>query len=359
MKIPQPYQLFLGDVTDPLSVKTARGIQYWRPEQCIAEIRLPGGSVSPGLEEMSVDQAALRGAKTLVLGTANAGGFLPEHWLPVIRAAIEAGMNVASGLHQRLGDIPGLTELANHHQVSLFDIRHTQTDLMVGNGKKRPGKRVLTVGTDCSVGKMYTSLTLEAAMRTQGMKADFRATGQTGIFIAGDGIAIDAVIADFIAGAAELLSPANTDDHWDIIEGQGSLFHPAYAGVSLGLLQGAQPDWLVMCHEMGRPHMRNLPHIPMVSPQDCVAANTLSIRTYSVIADLVVAGEGVGVVDLFTASRYAAQLTIVPVTEPLPYEVMFVSRRDTSPSHAMQTFKTIIYGKLRETAGNYPGSGGK
>ncbi|KFD22725.1 N-acetyltransferase DgcN [Tatumella ptyseos] len=273
MKIPQPYLLFLGDVTDPLAAKTARGIQYWRPEQCIAEIRLPGCSVSLGLEEMSVEQAALQGAKTLVLGTANAGGFLPEHWLPVIRAAIEAGMNVASGLHQRLGDVPGLTELANHYQVSLFDIRHTETELTVGTGKKRTGKRVLTVGTDCSVGKMYTSLALESAMRAQGMNADFRATGQTGIFIAGNGIAIDAVIADFIAGAAELLSPANTDDHWDIIEGQGSLFHPAYAGVSLGLLQGAQPHWLVMCHEMGRTHMRHLPHIPMVDPEDCLAAN--------------------------------------------------------------------------------------
>nr|MBA2817314.1 EBNA-1 nuclear protein [Candidatus Pantoea persica] len=120
-------------------------------------------------------------------------------------AAINAGMNVASGLHHRLADEPALAEA---HGVALFDIRHMRPTLSVGSGKKRSGKRVLTVGTDCSVGKMYTSLALEAAMREHGMKADFRATGQTGILVAGAGIAINAVVADSIAGAAEALSPA-------------------------------------------------------------------------------------------------------------------------------------------------------
>ncbi|MBX9447374.1 N-acetyltransferase DgcN [Dickeya chrysanthemi] len=272
MLIPQPYLLFLGDVTDPLAVKTARGIHTWRPEQCVGQLRLAGSTVSLGLDDLDIPAAVARGAKTLVLGTANAGGFLPPHWLDTVRTAIEAGMNVANGLHQRLIDVPGLQELAERHQVQLFDIRHMRPALSVGSGKKRSGKRVLTVGTDCSVGKMYTSLALEAAMRAQGMKADFRATGQTGVLVAGDGIAIDAVIADFIAGAAEALSPANDDDHWDIVEGQGSLFHPSYAGVTTGLIHGAQPHWLVMCHEMGRPHMRHLPHQPMVELDDCVDA---------------------------------------------------------------------------------------
>lgn len=273
MNIPQPYLLFLGDVTDPLAAKTARGISVWRPEQCIGEMRLPGGTVSLGLDELDIATARARGAQTLVLGTANAGGFLPEHWKGTVRAAISAGMNVASGLHYRLADDAELSALAAEHDVELFDIRHMRPDLQVGSGKKRSGKRLLTVGTDCSVGKMYTSLALEAAMRDIGLKADFRATGQTGILVAGEGIAIDAVIADFIAGAAEYLSPANEDDHWDIVEGQGSLFHPSYAGVSTGLLHGAQPQWLLMCHEMGRPHMRHLPHQPMVSLEACVEAN--------------------------------------------------------------------------------------
>lgn len=281
MLIPQPYLLFLGDVTDPLAIKTARGIHAWRPEQCVGQLRLPGSTQSLGLDDVDIAAAAERGAKTLVLGTANAGGFLPSHWLDTVRAAIEAGMNVANGLHQRLVDVPGLQTLAEKHQVQLFDIRHMRPELSVGSGEKRGGKRVLTVGTDCSVGKMYTSLALEAAMRDLGMKADFRATGQTGVLVAGEGIAIDAVIADFIAGAAEALSPANDDDHWDIVEGQGSLFHPSYAGVSTGLIHGAQPHWLVMCHEMGRPHMRHLPHQPMVSLEECVEANLRAARVTS------------------------------------------------------------------------------
>ncbi|MFP1806288.1 N-acetyltransferase DgcN [Lonsdalea quercina] len=281
MLIPQPYLLFLGDVTDPLAIKTARGIHAWRPEQCVGQLRLPGSTLSLGLDDLDIAAAAERGAKTLVLGTANAGGFLPPHWLDTVRAAIEAGMNVANGLHQRLIDVPGLQALAEQHQVQLFDIRHMRPELSVGSGEKRSGKRILTVGTDCSVGKMYTSLALEAAMRDLGMKADFRATGQTGVLVAGEGIAIDAVIADFIAGAAEALSPANDEDHWDIVEGQGSLFHPSYAGVSTGLIHGAQPHWLVMCHEMGRPHMRHLPHQPMVSLEECVDANLRAARVTS------------------------------------------------------------------------------
>ncbi|MFP1809468.1 N-acetyltransferase DgcN [Lonsdalea quercina] len=281
MLIPQPYLLFLGDVTDPLAIKTARGIHAWRPEQCVGQLRLPGSTLSLGLDDLDIAAAAERDARTLVLGTANAGGFLPQHWLDTVRAAIEAGMNVANGLHQRLIDVPGLQALAEQHQVQLFDIRHMRPALSVGSGEKRSGKRILTVGTDCSVGKMYTSLALEAAMRDLGMKADFRATGQTGVLVAGEGIAIDAVIADFIAGAAEALSPANDEDHWDIVEGQGSLFHPSYAGVSTGLIHGAQPHWLVMCHEMGRPHMRHLPHQPMVSLEECVDANLRAARVTS------------------------------------------------------------------------------
>ncbi len=148
----------------------------------------------------------------------------------------------------------------------------------MGTGDPRPGKRLLTVGTDCSVGKMYTTLALERDMRRRGLNATFRATGQTGILIAGGGVAVDAVVADFIAGAIEWLSPANAPDHWDLIEGQGSLFHPSYAGVSLGLLHGAQPDALVMCHEPTRTHMRGLPNRPLPDLARCIAANEDAAR---------------------------------------------------------------------------------
>jgi len=330
MLIPQPYLLFLGDVTDPLAAKTARGIQVWRPEQCVGEMSLPGCTVSLGLETLDIASAKARGAKTLVLGTANAGGYLPSHWLETVTSAIKAGLNVASGLHHRLVDEPELVALAAEHGVSLFDIRHMRPALTVGSGKKRSGKRVLTVGTDCSVGKMYTSLALEAAMRDRGMKADFRATGQTGILVAGEGIAIDAVIADFIAGAAEALSPANEEDHWDIVEGQGSLFHPSYAGVSMGLIHGAQPHWLVMCHEMGRPHMRHLPHQPMVSLAECVEAN---LRAASVTSDEVtLAGFAINTSGYSEqqARDYCAEVSAefgVPATDPVRFGIDAIAAR--------------------------------
>ena len=161
---------------------------------------------------------------------------------------------------------------------TLFDVRHPTRDFTVGTGARRPGKRLLAVGTDCSIGKMYTTLALEKEMRARGLKADFRATGQTGIFIAGAGVSIDAVVADFISGAVEWLAPANDPDHWDLVEGQGSLFHASYAGVSLGLLHGAQPDLLVMCHEPGRPHMRGLPHYRLPDLGECIEANLRAAR---------------------------------------------------------------------------------
>ncbi|MEL0628495.1 N-acetyltransferase DgcN [Psychromonas aquatilis] len=286
MKIPQPYLLFLGDVSDPLAAKTARGIHAWRPETCVGEMSLADCEVSLDLPQLTPEEAAQQGAKTFVLGTANAGGYIPKHWMKAITDAITSGLNIASGLHQKLTDIPELVALAEEHQVSLFDVRHQQPELSVGSGVKRTGQRVLTVGTDCSVGKMYTSLALEAEMKKLNLDAQFRATGQTGILIAGEGIPVDAVISDFIAGAAEWVSPDNKADHWDVIEGQGSLFHPSYAGVSLGLLHGSQPDWLVMCHEMGRPHTRHLAHHPLVEVEECISLNLYSARVTNPNAQL-------------------------------------------------------------------------
>ncbi len=246
MSIEHPYLLFLGDAADQLAAKTAQGIAHWRPDWCLGQLRLPGCNADLGLADLSLEQAAEAGARTLVIGVANRGGVISEAWVAVLEQALRLGMDLAAGLHNRLADVPSLAATAEQHGRRLFDVRHPTREFEVANGRKRAGKRLLTVGTDCSVGKMYASLALEREMRAQGLNADFRATGQTGILIAGDGISVDAVVADFIAGSIEWLAPANDPDHWDVIEGQGSLFHASFAGVSLGLMHGAQADALVL-----------------------------------------------------------------------------------------------------------------
>lgn len=262
MEIRTPYLLFLGDVADGLAAKTAQGIVDWRREWCLGQLRLPGCEADLHIPGLSIAEAASKGARTMVVGVVNAGGVLPERWVPVIVEALGAGLDVASGLHTRLGSIPAISDAAKRHGRQLWDVRHSDRQFETGRGVKRPGMRLLTVGTDCSVGKKYAALALEREMRAKGFDADFRATGQTGIFISGRGVAIDAVVADFISGAAEWISPAADPHHWDVIEGQGSLFHPSFAGVSLGLLHGSQPDAFVVCHEPARLTMRGVSHPP-------------------------------------------------------------------------------------------------
>ena len=279
--IPPPFLLYLGHSNDEIGIKTSRGIAAFRPDDCIGEFRYDDCGLTLGLPRLSMQEAKMRGARTLVLGIANAGGGLSEELIADALAAVRAGLNVAAGLHQRLRDVHQLAAAAKEAGVALIDVRDPPSDLKVGNGLPRKGRRLLTVGTDCSVGKMYTSLVLVNALRAAGHLADFRATGQTGILIAGDGIPVDAVIADFISGAVERISPTRQDDGWDVIEGQGSLFHPSFAGVSTGLLHGAQPDALVLCHEPGRPHMRGLPHYSLPDIQDCLIENLRVARLTS------------------------------------------------------------------------------
>jgi uncharacterized NAD-dependent epimerase/dehydratase family protein len=230
---------------------------------------------------MSLEQGVAAGARTLVVGVANRGGLVPDGWLPSLLRGLELGLDLAAGMHQRLADVASLAERASRLGRRLFDVRQPNRSFVVGDGRPRSGKRCLTVGTDCSVGKMFTALALEREMRARGGKADFRATGQTGILIAGSGVSVDAVVADFISGAAEWLAPAQAEDHWDLIEGQGSLFHPSYAGVSLGLLHGAQAHALVMCTEPGRPHMRGLPGYRLPELAECIALNEQMARLTS------------------------------------------------------------------------------
>lgn len=265
MEIANPYLMFLGDVPDELAAKTAYGVVDWRREWCAGQLRLPGCKADCGLPEMTIDEARAAGVRTMVIGVVNPGGVLPDHWVDTIVAALDAGLDVASGLHMRLGSVEAIAEASRRNGRNLFDVRHSTERFSTGKGTKRPGRRLLTVGTDCSVGKKYAALALEKGMRERGLDADFRATGQTGVLISGRGVAVDAVVADFIAGAAEWLSPAAAPGHWDVVEGQGSLFHPSFAGVTLGLLHGAQPDAFVVCYEPTRRKMRNVEHpIPAI-----------------------------------------------------------------------------------------------
>ncbi|MGV3481172.1 MAG: N-acetyltransferase DgcN [Sphingobium sp.] len=273
MIIPGKYLLFLGDVADRLDAKTACGLLDWAPERCAGQWRLPSCGVDLGLEDMGFDQARAAGAQTLVIGVTPFGGAIADTWIAPITAALDAGLNVASGMHRRLGSVPEIAAAAERSGASLFDVRVPGRSFPVGTGRKRTGRRMLMVGTDCAVGKKYTALAIARAMAESGRKATFRATGQTGILIAGEGVPIDAIVSDFIAGAAESLSPDNDADHWDVIEGQGSLFHPAYAGVALGLLHGSQPDAIILCHAAGRTHVDGYPDFLLPELAECIEAN--------------------------------------------------------------------------------------
>jgi uncharacterized NAD-dependent epimerase/dehydratase family protein len=265
-----PYLLFLGDATHLEDAKTAAGIRQWRGELCAAQYRLPGGTVDLGLPHATPQAAKAMGVKTMVIGIANDGGFIADNWVRSIVAALDAGLDVASGLHQTLASVPAIAQAAARTRRMLIEVRQPPKDFKTATGAKRRGKRLLTVGTDCAVGKKYTALAIEKCLLARGIAADFRATGQTGIFISGRGIAIDSVVADFCAGAAEWLSPANSDDHWDVIEGQGSLFHPAYAGVTLGLIHGSQPDAMVLCHDARRATLMGFEGFPIPSYRHCI-----------------------------------------------------------------------------------------
>lgn len=310
-----PYLLYLGNAPDHLAAKTARGLAQWRPQWCVGQFRGPDCKTTLGLPDLDFEQAVAAGANTMIVGVANAGGVMDAQTVEHVVAALDAGMNIGSGLHQRLASHPAILEAAQRNGRCLFDARQPPP-LAVGNGKPRAGLRLLTVGTDCSVGKMYATLALEREMQSRGMRADFRATGQTGIFVAGAGVPIDAVVADFISGAAEWISPAREDGGWDLIEGQGSLFHPSYAGVSLGLLHGAQADALVLCHEPGRAHMRGLPHYPVPDLKTCLDANLQHARLTN--PDVVAVGVAVNTSNLGGADAAARACSQIEDTLGLP-----------------------------------------
>ena len=270
LKIEPPYLIFLGDTQEKVDAKTGAGLVQWCPEKVLGQTRFKECSVDLGIPDISISNAKLQGVRSLVVGVAPTGGDINPRWLGALVEAAEAGLDVVSGLHCRLEDFPELVAAANASGAKLVNVRTPASNLPVGTGEPRSGKRLLTVGTDCAIGKKYSTLSILKSMRARRLPSDFRATGQTGIMIAGEGVPIDTVVADFIAGAAELVSPANSDEHWDLIEGQGSLFNPSYAGVSMGLLHGSQPDAIVVCHDPSRKFIDTARHIPLPSVAECI-----------------------------------------------------------------------------------------
>jgi uncharacterized NAD-dependent epimerase/dehydratase family protein len=271
--IPSPYLVFLGDTTEAVFAKTAFGLRDWARDRCVGEWSCGETTITTGLPRMSPRQARERGARGMVIGVANFGGVIQESWLPSLVDALEAGLDLVAGMHAKLHQVEPLRSAAERLGRRLIDVRVPPANIPVATGRKRTGKRLLTVGTDCALGKKYTALSIARAFGERGLDVDFRATGQTGILISGRGIPMDAVICDFEAGAAEMLSPDAAPQHWDVIEGQGSIFHPSYAAVSLGLLHGSQPDVFVVCHEAGREHVIGHPDYPLPSIEATIELN--------------------------------------------------------------------------------------
>lgn len=266
------------------NAKTAHGVIRYSRDRIAAVIDRDnaGASLAEVMPELnsdapivgSVAEGLQHAPTTLLLGVATPGGWMPEHWRSWITEAIEAGLEVVNGLHQFLRDDPEFVRLAKDHNVRLWDVREPPTGIPLFSGKSLevPQRVMLTVGSDCAVGKKTTAIEIAAAANADGVKAEFLATGQTGIMIAGKGIAVDRVVADFVAGAAETLV-CETDPGTDVVvvEGQGSLWHPAYSGVTLGLLHGSAPEILILCHEAGRTAIEEPPFTKLPSLTEMIA----------------------------------------------------------------------------------------
>lgn len=336
-EIHSPYLLFLGDANREFGAKTAQGVLYWRPELCLAQHRMPGCEIDLGLAEMSFAEAHAAGARTLILGVAARGGLLPDHWVPSLEQALHAGLDIASGLHHRLTGVESLARIAQAEGQQLHDVRHWPGgDMPLATGAKRPGRRVLAIGTDCAVGKKFTALAVHRELQDRGAPATFRATGQTGVLIAGAGVALDAIPGDFIAGVAESLSPANSADHWDVIEGQASVLHPTFAAVTMGLVHGSQPDAMILCHEAGRKTVRGLPDRALPSIAQSIAMHEACAQLTNAAARTVAISVNTANLDEQAARDVIdriAQEQGLPTTDPVRFGAGVLAEAVLSLSH--------------------------
>ncbi|MEQ8847700.1 DUF1611 domain-containing protein [Botrimarina sp.] len=265
---------------DPISAKTAVNVLRYRGEQAVAVLdRQNAGKTAEevlgvgGQTPIVASLAEAPDANTLMVGVAPAGGKVPPEWMPTFKEAIDRGMDLVSGLHDFLGEVPELRDAAAEKGVSIWDVRkNRERDVATGEPFREGCLRLLTIGNDCSVGKMLAALEVANDLKARGENAKFLATGQTGIMIEGDGIPIDCVVADFINGAAEKLVRQNEQHDIVVVEGQATIAHPRYSSVSLGLLHGCRPQGMILVYEAGRPHMNGLPHAPLRPLKEIVEA---------------------------------------------------------------------------------------
>jgi uncharacterized NAD-dependent epimerase/dehydratase family protein len=261
-----------GFSSDPHYGKTARGVLRYRRDDVVAILdSTRAGEVDEGVPVVgSVDEALRLNPTAALVGVATQGGRFPPAWMDILRSCIAVGLDIENGLHAFLADDPELAVLAARHKVELRDLRRPPADLSTATGANLdvPGTIVLTVGSDCAIGKMTVSLELDREARSRGLRSIFVPTGQTGIAIAGWGIAVDAVVADFIAGAAERLVVEGSERGGELlwVEGQGAILHPVYSGVTLGLYHGSVPHLLVLCHEAGATEIEGAGGGPHVIP---------------------------------------------------------------------------------------------
>ena len=256
--LPKPYLIYLGSSKTKVGAKIANALVTWRKSEISAYYSLPDCEISYDFPFVTPEEAPALGIKSMVIAFANSGGFLVKDDIKIAERALRSGLNVISGMHVKLEDYPEIALACKETSSKVYNIRFCNTELTTDDAKKRSGKRILTIGTDCSVGKMFAALALNSELQNRNINSKFIATGQTGIILSGEGIAVDSVVSDFTAGAAAILSPNTDDDSFYVIEGQGSLHHPSFAAVSLGLLHGSQPDYLVLCHDPFRKEMRHL-----------------------------------------------------------------------------------------------------
>ncbi len=259
--------------SDPLVAKTAVCVIRYRPQDVVAVLdRSSAGQTTGALlgvggqTPVIGDLAAAEGANTLMIGIAPPGGKVPVVWRPILLEALSRGMNVVSGLHQFLSDDPELSAAAREHGATITDVRkNTEREVASGQGFRDDAFRVLTIGQDCSIGKMVAAVEMTRELKRRDIDAKFVATGQTGIMIEGDGCPIDCVVSDFVNGAVEKLVLERQQHEVLIIEGQATIAHPRYSCVSAGLLHGSRPHAMVMVYEPGRTHVHGMPHVPLAS----------------------------------------------------------------------------------------------
>lgn len=329
-----PFLILAEGQFGPLTSKTANSCIRYTPDQVVGVIdsRRAGKVVEDILGfggtipiVATLDEGLALKPTALLIGIAPQGGKLPNEWRVSIRRAIAEGLDIWSGLHTFIGDDPELKAAAEQHGVTIHDLRRPPRDLPVAGGRVRDlaATVVLTVGSDCNIGKMTAALQMREGLTTKGHRVAFAGTGQTGILIDGGGIAVDAVIADFIAGAAErLVVDAAQRADIVLVEGQGSVIHPGYSGVTLGLIHGSLPHAMVMCHQPSRQHVTNNPWVKLPPLSQLITLHEELVRH---LRPAPVIAVSLNTYDLSDTKARAAIKAIerdtgLPTTDPVRYD---------------------------------------